>query len=122
MATRILVVDDVDYIREGLILMLSEAGYEVTTAANGVEALTAYAVQRPDVVLLDLDMPVLDGWATLPRLLAQDPSARVIIHSGFISADEHVRLLAAGAVGTLVKKLDPETLVAALVQALAHTA
>lgn len=122
MATRVLVVDDVDYIREDLVLILSEAGYAVTTAVNGAEALTAYAAQRPDAVLLDLGMPVLDGSATLPRLLMQDPTARIIIHSGFISAEESVRLLAAGAVGTLLKKLEPEALLAALSQALAeHT-
>ena len=114
---RVLVVEDVDYITGHLVDILTAAGYEVDTAINGVEGLEAYAAARPDAVLLDLGMPILDGWKTLPRMLALDPDARIIIHSGFINATDHTRLMALGAVGTLVKKLEREPLLAALAAA-----
>lgn len=117
---RVLVVDDVDYIVGHLVDILTEAGFEVATATNGAEGLEAYAAARPDAVLLDLGMPVLDGWATLPRMLALDPDARIVIHSGFIDAADNKRALAAGAACTLVKKLEREPLLAALTQAMSR--
>lgn len=114
----ILVVDDVDYIREGLTILLTRDGHQVRCVEHGAAALSAYAAARPDLVLLDLGMPILDGWATLPRLRVLDPAARIIIHSGYISPTDRQRALAAGAAGTLVKNLDPDKLRAAVQAAL----
>jgi CheY-like chemotaxis protein len=60
---RILVVDDDGSIRQFLSLALSDRGYEVATAENGESALTAIQASPPDIVLLDMRMPVMDGWA-----------------------------------------------------------
>ncbi|HEX2837020.1 MAG TPA: response regulator [Phycisphaerales bacterium] len=68
----ILVVDDSAIIREPIEVVLRERGYRVITACNGVEALAEIAQHRPDLVLLDLDMPVMDGLTALRRLRA-DP-------------------------------------------------
>jgi len=62
-AGRILVVDDESAIREVIIQLLEDEGYLVEQAANGVEALTKLQLIRPDVIVLDLMMPVMDGWA-----------------------------------------------------------
>lgn len=59
---RVLVVDDDEYIREFVALALSCEGHDVTTASNGAVALTHLESARPDVILLDMSMPVMDGW------------------------------------------------------------
>src|SRR2546425_4594098 len=71
MAKKILVVDDDSEIRELASLILRGAGYEVTTAATGYGALESAVAQSPDLVLLDVNMPEMDGWEAL-RLLKAD--------------------------------------------------
>jgi len=73
--TRILVVDDDLDIRFAVTTLLQDAGYEVASAANGVEAFADIRARRPDAVLLDLTMAVMDGWAFLAAIRA-DPSLR----------------------------------------------
>lgn len=68
MAFNILIVEDDDAIRETLQALLEQRDYDVTTAANGREALESLAARRPNLILLDLMMPVLDGWEFLKRL------------------------------------------------------
>jgi CheY-like chemotaxis protein len=60
---RVLVVDDDESIRELVEMALSSEGHHVTTASNGAAALEAIAISPPDVILLDMKMPVMDGWA-----------------------------------------------------------
>ena len=87
MSPHVLVVDDDDDLRETLAALLAEEGYEVSRAANGVEALAAIDRDRPDVVLLDLMMPVLDGWQTL-KILQRSPEHSklpVVVLSGAAS-------------------------------------
>ena len=68
MAPTVLVVDDDQDIRESLAQILTEEGFDVTSASNGAEALAEIARRKPDVMLLDLMMPVLTGWEVLERL------------------------------------------------------
>ena len=74
---RILVVDDSDIIRMKCLKLLGEKGYEVIEAANGVEALEKYQERKPDAVLLDIIMPLMDGMVTLREMKKIDPAARV---------------------------------------------
>jgi len=62
---RVLVVDDTEIIRDVYWYVLREAGYDVTLARNGPEALRALRARTPDLILLDIDMPKLSGWETL---------------------------------------------------------
>lgn len=117
MAT-ILVVDDVDYIREGVELILAGQGHRVCLAVNGADGVRRYAEERPDLVLLDISMPVLDGWSALAQIRAFDAGARVIMHSGFVGPDERRRAAESGAVAALSKNLDPERLALAVAEAL----
>jgi DNA-binding response OmpR family regulator len=71
-ARRVLVVDDQDDIREMARLVLTGAGYEVTTASSGREALKLVRERRYDLMLLDINMPEMDGWSTLRLLRADD--------------------------------------------------
>jgi len=82
---RVLVVDDAANLRELLTLLLEvEDDFEVVgTAADGRQAIDAAQILKPDVVLLDLAMPVMDGLQSLPELRAHLPNARIVIFSGF---------------------------------------
>ncbi|MET7403642.1 response regulator transcription factor [Dactylosporangium sp. NPDC005572] len=108
---RVLVVDDQALVRQGLRLILELAGFEVAEAGDGAAAVAAVAGQRPDVVLMDLRMPVLDGVEATRRIVADgDGSTRVIALTTF-DADEHVvNALRAGAVGFLLKDVTSEGL------------
>jgi len=75
----ILVVDDDDDFREALCEVLSEAGYPVEQAENGEVALARIAEEAPGVVLLDLKMPVLDGWGVVERMRKDPKSSHVPI-------------------------------------------
>jgi CheY-like chemotaxis protein len=82
MAKRILVVDDQPYLRDVQVLLLQEAGYAATAMASGAEALARLGQERPDLILLDMSMPGMDGrqflhhlredqrWAHLPVILS----------------------------------------------------
>jgi two-component system, NarL family, response regulator len=109
---RILVVDDHPMVREGLAAMLeSSAGMTVVgMAAGGEEAVKLFIEQRPDVVLVDLRMPVVDGIETLRRLRKLDPEARVLILSSFDFAEDVQRAVEAGARGYLLKDAPREEL------------
>lgn len=102
---RVLVVDDQALFREGLRAVLSaDAGLEVVgEAANGEEALRACERLRPDVVLMDLKMPELDGVAATRRLHVQHPRARVVVLTTFDDDERVFEALRAGAVGYLLK-------------------
>ena len=109
---RILLVDDQALFREGLRTLLSvQSDFEVVgEAGNGEEALRLAAALHPNVVLMDLQMPVLDGVAATRRLKAEQPGCRVIVLTTF-DDDEYVfEGLRAGAVGYLLKDAPSEKL------------
>jgi len=102
---RVLVVDDQTLFREALTTLL-EARPEVEVvgaAADGAEALELVAALAPEVVLMDLRMPVLDGVGTTRRLRAESPEVRVVVLTTFDGDDEVFPALHAGAVGYLLK-------------------
>ncbi len=112
---RVLLVDDQQLIRAGFRLILStEEDLEVVgEAADGEQALAAARELRPDVVLMDVQMPVLDGIAATERIVAEDLS-RVIILTTFDRDDYVFAGLAAGASGFLLKNADADHLVEAV--------
>ena len=83
MAANVLVVDDDRDIRDAISQILTEEGFDVTEAGNGVQALAQIAKRRPDVVLLDLMMPVMNGWQVLQtmRQSAELASVPVVVLS-----------------------------------------
>ncbi len=112
---RVLLVDDHAMVRSGFAMMLSvEADLEVVgEAANGAEAVVVARTVRPDVVLMDVQMPVLDGIEATRRLVAED-LGRVVILTTFDRDDYLFDALAAGASGFLLKNAEPEQLVDAV--------
>ena len=105
---RILIVDDHPMVREGLAAMLeSEEGFAVVgLAANGEEAISKVAAANPDVILSDVRMPKLDGFAMLARL----KGAKVILLAGMPLKDEEQRARDLGAKGYLPKDVDQDRL------------
>jgi DNA-binding NarL/FixJ family response regulator len=105
MPIRILLVDDQVLFREGLHTLLSmQSDVEVVgEAANGEEALRAAGTLRPDVILMDLQMPMMDGAAATRKLKDRQPDTRVIILTTFDDDESVFEALRAGAVGYLLK-------------------
>jgi DNA-binding NarL/FixJ family response regulator len=116
MSIRVLLVDDQQLVRTGFRMILAdEEGIEVVgEAANGHEALDAVAAAAPDVVVMDIRMPVMDGVEATRRLVEGENPPRVLVLTTF-DADEHVvEALRAGASGFLLKDVPPDEFVRAL--------
>jgi DNA-binding NarL/FixJ family response regulator len=114
-ALRVLVVDDHPIWREGAARMLTEAGYTVVaTARDGAQALRVAPATRPDVVLLDLNLPDLPGAAVTAQLLAVLPSVRVLMLSASGERQDVLDAVTAGASGYLLKSAEPAELIEAV--------
>jgi DNA-binding NarL/FixJ family response regulator len=114
-APRVLIADDQTLIRTGFRLILTARGIEVVgEAADGAEAVGATRRLRPDVVLMDIRMPAMDGLEATRRILAQTPDCRVLMLTTF-DLDRYVyEALSIGASGFLLKDVTPEHLAAAV--------
>jgi len=113
---KVLVVDDDDLMRAGLrgVLASDEAIEIVAEAADGRDAVHRARLHSPDVVLMDVRMPDLDGIAATEQLLAARPQTRVVILTTFEQDDYIFGALRAGASGFLLKRTRPEELIAAI--------
>jgi signal transduction histidine kinase len=101
---RVVVVDDTADLRDLLRLALTRGGFDVVgEAGDGREGIEVVARHRPDVVLLDLAMPVMDGIEALPRIRARCPEATIVVLSGFGAQQMSARALEAGADGYVQK-------------------
>jgi DNA-binding NarL/FixJ family response regulator len=116
MSIRVMVVDDQSMVRAGFRLLLAdEPDLEVVAeASNGLEAVAQAARFHPHVVLMDIRMPELDGLEATRRILAADPSARVLVLTTFDLDDYVYEALRAGASGFVLKDDPPEQLIAAV--------
>jgi len=115
MTIRVVLVDDQALVRTGFRMILNARGIEVVgEAGDGVEAVDAVHRLRPDVVLMDIRMPTMDGLEATRRILAEPTNCRVLILTTF-DLDRYVyAALAAGASGFLLKDVTPEHLAAAV--------
>jgi len=113
-ALRVLVVDDHELFRTGLRALLEEEGFEVADAASGAEALATTPAFRPEVVLMDLNMPGMSGIEAAERLLASRPDASVLMLT--INRDDGrvLEAVRAGASGYLLKDAELDDIVAGI--------
>jgi DNA-binding NarL/FixJ family response regulator len=113
---RVLIADDHQMVREGLKVLLSTfADIEVVgEAANGLEALDQCRLVDPDVVLMDVQMPVMDGPTATAEIGLSCPDVRVIALTSFIDQDSVEKTLDAGAISYLLKDARPEALTQAI--------
>ena len=113
--TRVMVVDDHPLWRDAVERDLAAAGFEVVAvAADGRSALTRFPAARPDVVVLDLQIPEPDGVAVTAAIVAHDPPARVLVLSASGEQSDVLAAVTAGATGYLVKSASREELLDAV--------
>jgi NarL family two-component system response regulator LiaR len=115
-AIRVLIVDDHAVVREGLrtFLELQDGIDVVGEAGDGIEALERAARLEPDVILMDLVMPRLDGVAAMRKLRERSPDSRVIVLTSFLDDNRLMPALQAGAAGYLLKDVEPAELARAV--------
>lgn len=103
--TRILVVDDQNVVRDGVVTMLSfQPDMEVVgEAQNGIRALEIAQQSKPDVILLDMVMPLQDGLTTIPKIKEALPNACILVLTSFAESDLVYQAIKAGALGYLLK-------------------
>jgi two-component system chemotaxis response regulator CheY len=116
---KVLVVDDSSLSRRILRRILEEAGYTVTEATDGMIALEQYAVNKPDVVLLDVTMTDMNGLEVLRQLRAMDADVRVVMATADVQSSTRTLAEAGGAVGFVIKPLTTEVVLQAVNAALA---
>lgn len=110
---RVLLADDHGLVREGLSRLLGsvEDIEVVATAIDGPDAVRLADEHRPDVILMDLRMPGMDGSEATRRVLENDPTPQVVILTSFSERDEILTALDAGAIGYLLKDAEPDELI-----------
>jgi DNA-binding response OmpR family regulator len=119
---RILIVDDEPDILMMMRLNLELEGYSTVLAADGATALRRVAQDRPDLVLLDVMMPFVDGWGVLEYLAAEFPDVRVVVLSAKSSRRDVVRAVELGAAEYITKPYDPGNVVAMITRVLESSA
>jgi NarL family two-component system response regulator LiaR len=115
---RVLIVDDHAIVRKGICALLSEAGgFEVVgEAGNGQEAVLRAQESSPDVILMDLLMPGMDGIEATRQITSHQPKARILVLTSFVADNKVFPAIKAGASGYLLKDSSPEDLVRAIRQ------
>jgi CheY-like chemotaxis protein len=112
---KILLVDDEPHVRKYLGLIVRGLGSPVTIeATTGEEALSKYAAESPDLVLLDVNMPMMNGLQILAGIMAQDPKAQVVMLTSLANRQTIEECLKIGAVGYIRKDTPKEAILAEL--------
>jgi DNA-binding NarL/FixJ family response regulator len=113
---RILLADDHPILREGLRAVLeTQPDFEVIAeAVNGIEAVRLALTMQPDILLLDLEMPQLDGVETIRRLRQQQPNSRIIVFTAFDNDERIIHAVQAGANGYLLKEAPRDEIFSAI--------
>lgn len=115
---KVMIVDDSSYARRVHRAILERAGHEVIEAATGSAAIEAFALARPDAVLLDLSMEDIGGVDVLRAIHQVDADARVIVVTADVQRSTENAVLAAGAETLVPKPADPQQLISAINDAL----
>jgi len=121
MKSTVMLVDDHALLRTGVANIINQEPdlQVVAQAGNGLEAVTAYEQHHPDVTLLDLRMPVMEGVEAVRQIRARDPHARVIVLTTYDTDDEISRALKAGAKAYVLKDISADQLIACIRDVLA---
>ncbi len=113
---QVLVVDDQSIVRKGIRALLEQVDDidVIGEAAHGEEAVAQAGKLRPDVILMDLLMPKMDGITAIQHILDRQPEMRIIALTSFVAEDQVFPAIKAGAMGYLLKDSEPEELIAAI--------
>lgn len=115
---RVLIVDDHGIVRKGTRALLDRIPDFVVVGegSNGKEAVAQAAILQPDVILMDLMMPEMDGIEAIGRITASQPDSRILALTSFAADDKLFPAIKAGALGYMLKDADPEDLIRAIHQ------
>ena len=116
---KILIVDDAEFLRVRLTKMLDTDGYEVFQAENGVKAVATYKDVHPDVVLMDVTMPEMDGLAALKEIVGFDAKARVVMLTALGQESVVLEAVKSGARDFIVKPFEQDRVIKAISKLLA---
>jgi len=111
---KVLLVDDAAFMRMRCGRLLSENGHEIFEAENGAEGVKQYEAVKPDVVLMDITMPVMDGIAALKEIMKRDSSARVVMCSAAGQKSMVIEAIKSGAKDFIMKPYEPDRILAAI--------
>jgi two-component system chemotaxis response regulator CheY len=115
MGIDVLIVDDLTFIKMVLRDLVEKAGFRVVgEASDGIQALDQFQEKRPDVVLLDITMPNMDGLTTLKKMLEMDPQANIIMCSALGQQQLILQAIQLGAKDFIVKPFRPERVISAI--------
>ncbi|MRN37347.1 DNA-binding response regulator [Neisseria sp. N95_16] len=118
MSTSIVLIDDHTLFRRGIKSVLGEADFEIIgEAEDGLSGVKLVEQVHPDVVLLDLDMPVMNGREALGQILSSNPSQKVVMLTVSEDSDDLIECMKLGAQGFLLKNIDADFLINAIVKA-----
>ncbi|HMX74432.1 MAG TPA: response regulator [Anaerolineales bacterium] len=117
--SKILIVDDAEFLRVRLTKMLSTDGYEVFQAENGLKAVNSYKELHPDIVLMDVTMPEMDGLTALKEIVGFDPKARVIMLTALGQESVVLEAVKSGAKDFVVKPFEQDRVMKAITKLLA---
>jgi two-component system chemotaxis response regulator CheY len=107
----VMVVDDSSTVRRLFESILKQLGHKVVaTADNGAAAITAFNAYKPDLVIMDITMPVMDGIEATEKILAVYPDARIIVATSHTTKDVVLKARSAGARGYILKPVNPDRL------------
>ncbi len=112
--SKIMVVDDAQFMRVRLTKLLTGHGYDVAEAENGEQAVKTYRATKPDAVLMDITMPEKDGLEALAEIRSFDPSAKVIMLTALGQESMVIQAIKSGAKDYVVKPFDPDRVMLAL--------
>ncbi len=111
---KVLYVDDAVFMRTKAARLLSEHGHTVIEASNGRDAIGQYEANRPDVVLMDITMPVMSGIDAVKAIKERDPNARIVMVTALNQRSMVLQAIRAGARDFIVKPYEPEKLLEAV--------
>ncbi len=111
---KILVVDDAEFLRVRISKMLTGDGFEVVEAENGLKAIEAYQANKPDMVLMDITMPEMDGLTALKELRKIDPNAKVIMLTALGQESVVLEAVKSGARDFVVKPFERDRVISAI--------
>lgn len=111
---KVLIVDDASFMRTRCAKILTEKGYEAFEAVNGADAVVKYREVKPDIVLMDITMPEMDGLAALKAITGEDPKACIIMCSAVGQQSMVMEAIQAGAKDFVVKPFEPDRLMEAI--------
>jgi two-component system, chemotaxis family, chemotaxis protein CheY len=110
----ILIVDDAEFLRLRISKMLTESGHEVLEAENGIQAISIYKSEAPDIILMDITMPEMDGLTALREIRAQDPKAKIVMLTALGQESIVLEAIKAGAKDFVVKPFERDRVMSAI--------